>query len=568
MQSPGRARPARSRSTPGRLPRRLRVLALAACLGVAVTGTAALTSSPSLGASASAATPAPVGMWGSTAVPAVPAAADTAAVELGMRFVPSVGGAITSVRFYKGTGNTGRHTAALWDSAGRRLSAATYAGESASGWQSVTLPTPVRLTAGQTYTVSYHTDLGRYALDKGGFATARQVGPLRTPVSAGVYRYGASGYPSATFSSSNYWVDVRFTPDAVAASPAAAGSRNRYAWPFAATSIWNMPIGSGAAYTRLGLTAPTTAYGTDEVYVALDPTAPLRPLVDRGYWWPWNSGTTVTGTSTGISVRVPDAWVIAPPRSGDYPNRASAALQADGTVREWQYTVRPAAGSPISMFEAPRAGYPLTGNGLQGAQVGAHGGSAMIGLGGVVRSGELTGTQPIRHALAVTMNMRKWGTKQGGAITDGHRWPATAADSYYGQTGTASGYGTITAGGGQSKAGLGMGSLLALPADVDLDALGLETAAGKKLAWTHQNYGAYVVDDSQDPGAWDVHRINVEAAVLDEYPALDTYPGTGTPFGRDMNKIFTRLAVVDNNTAETIGGGGTPRQPLAPPLAP
>ena len=59
--------------------------------------------------------------------------------------------------------------------------------------------------------------------------------------------------------------------------------------------------------------------------------------------------------------------------------------------------------------------------------------------------------------------------------------------------------------------------------------LHFETRAGAKLAWTHQNYGAYVVDDSLDPGDWDVHRLNVEAGVLRELPALDTYPGTTPP---------------------------------------
>jgi hypothetical protein len=40
-----------------------------------------------------------------------------------------------------------------------------------------------------------------------------------------------------------------------------------------------------------------------------------------------------------------------------------------------------------------------------------------------------------------------------------------------------------------------------------------------------------------------------------------------TPWGRDMDRLFLALAVVDNNTATSVGGGGTPRQPLAPPFA-
>jgi hypothetical protein len=33
-----------------------------------------------------------------------------------------------------------------------------------------------------------------------------------------------------------------------------------------------------------------------------------------------------------------------------------------------------------------------------------------------------------------------------------------------------------------------------------------------------------------------------------------------------MKKIVQALAVVNNNTPSTIGGGGTPRQPLAPAI--
>lgn len=352
-------------------------------------------------------------------------------------------------------------------------------------------------------------------------------------------------------------------------SGASVATRDPLLWPFASDSIWNMPIGSGAIYLPLSLTPPTTAYGTDEVYLQVSTTAPLRSLIDRDYWWPWTSGTSVPGTDTGVQVRVADDWIIPPPEPSDMPNRATWALQADGLAREFQYTVRPTNGSNISIHENPRAVYDLTGNGLTGSLngnngFGAHGGAGMTCIGGTIRAGELSSTDPIRHALAVTLNMRKWGTKQGGNITDGYRWPAISADSYWDQNGSWTGYGTGDSGSG--KDGLGMGSLLAIPANVDLSTLGFETSQGLKIARAHQDFGAYVVDDSQDGGSWDVHRLNVEISVLDEFPALDTYPGTNTPFGRDMNKIFTRLAVVDNNTPSTIGGGGTPRVALAPAL--
>ena len=39
-----------------------------------------------------------------------------------------------------------------------------------------------------------------------------------------------------------------------------------------------------------------------------------------------------------------------------------------------------------------------------------------------------------------------------------------------------------------------------------------------------------------------------------------------TPWSRDMQRLVTALSVVDNNGPATVGGGGQPLQPLAPPL--
>ena len=68
-------------------------------------------------------------------VPAVPDSADGGAVELGMRFTPSVNGFISGVRFYKSAANTGTHSGSLWNSAGPRLATVTFTAETASGWQ-------------------------------------------------------------------------------------------------------------------------------------------------------------------------------------------------------------------------------------------------------------------------------------------------------------------------------------------------------------------------------------------------------------------------------------------------
>ncbi|MDT0188238.1 DUF4082 domain-containing protein [Microbacterium sp. ARD31] len=150
--------------------------------------------------------------------PATAAADDPSAIELGTRFTASQAGSVTAVKFYKGAGNTGTHVGSLWDAAGNRLAQVTFTNETATGWQTAVLATPVALTPGATYTVSYYAPVGRYASSPGYFASAaRTVGPLTAPSgSNGVYRYGAGGgFPAGSYNSTNYFVDVVFK----AASP-------------------------------------------------------------------------------------------------------------------------------------------------------------------------------------------------------------------------------------------------------------------------------------------------------------------------------------------------------------
>jgi hypothetical protein len=93
-------------------------------------------------------------------------------VELGVKFQSSMNGRITAIRFYKGPQNTGTHTANLWSATGGLLGSATFTNETASGWQQVSLPSPVTITSGTTYIASYHTNVGFYSDNENYFATA------------------------------------------------------------------------------------------------------------------------------------------------------------------------------------------------------------------------------------------------------------------------------------------------------------------------------------------------------------------------------------------------------------
>jgi hypothetical protein len=151
-----------------------------------------------------------------TETPTTATAADTSSVELGVAFTPAAAGTVTAIRFFKGSGNGGTHTGNLWSTAGVKLATVTFANETASGWQTAQLATPVTLTAGTSYTVSYLAPQGRYSVTAAYFSTAKTSGPLTAAATVnGKYRYGSSGgIPTQTFNSTNYFVDIIFVPAA------------------------------------------------------------------------------------------------------------------------------------------------------------------------------------------------------------------------------------------------------------------------------------------------------------------------------------------------------------------
>ena len=157
-------------------------------------------------------------IWPSTAVPDRVDSGPDNPVELGVKFRSDVAGFVTGVRFYKAALNTGTHVANLWSNTGTRLATATFTGESASGWQQVTFSAPVAIAANTVYVVSYHCPNGHYSIDVNYFAEDGVDSPplhvLADGVTGGngVYAYGApSRFPTNTWFSSNYWVDVVFS---------------------------------------------------------------------------------------------------------------------------------------------------------------------------------------------------------------------------------------------------------------------------------------------------------------------------------------------------------------------
>jgi methionine-rich copper-binding protein CopC len=246
----------------------------------------------------------PCTIWPNSTVPATAAAADNSAVELGVKFQASQAGYITGLRFYKGSGNTGTHTGSIWSRTGTRLATVTFTGESATGWQQATFSAPVQISANTTYVASYYAPVGRYAVNQDYFASAAvSRGPLTalrsgTDGANGVYKYGASGFPSNSYRTSNYWVDVVYdtnvtdttAPTVVARTPATGASG--VATSSTVTATFSEPVtGSSVAMELRG--PGNTQIQASTTYSATTQTATLTPNASL------SNSTTYTATVSG-----------------------------------------------------------------------------------------------------------------------------------------------------------------------------------------------------------------------------------------------------------------------------
>ncbi|HKV25419.1 MAG TPA: DUF4082 domain-containing protein, partial [Candidatus Acidoferrum sp.] len=236
-------------------------------------------------------------IWPSTATPAVSDVGADSPVELGVRFKADSNGYITGIRFYKSAANTGTHIGNLWSNSGTLLATATFANETASGWQQVNFATPVAITAGTVYVASYHSTIGHYSVTNSNFATAGVDNPPlhalanSTSTADGPYCYGSSScFPTATYQASNYWVDVIFTP-----SSGTAGNP-------VSVSTTALPNGTvSVAYTQaLSATGGTSPYSWSLASGSL-PSG--LSLASSGTI----SGTPTTAANSSFSVQVRDA---------------------------------------------------------------------------------------------------------------------------------------------------------------------------------------------------------------------------------------------------------------------
>ncbi|MGB7444908.1 MAG: hypothetical protein WA919_27890 [Coleofasciculaceae cyanobacterium] len=327
--------------------------------------------------------------------------------------------------------------------------------------------------------------------------------------------------------------------------------RDKHRWPFSCDSIWNMPIGSKAQYVPANISKAKWITPEVNYYIVTSNSDRLVP------WYVtqnWGVGRCQLGGAYLGQINVPDNLVVPDATENSTPNNAAAFLHPDGrTLIQMNPLTRCQAGGPVFGYPTPGEieNYEnIYGQGITGGQ----GGSGLSSIGGTIRLGELQpSAPPIHHTLKLLVRASQYLYKE----PPGYRWPAVRADDYAFEQTSSVRY-------GGSNPNLVMGSLLAIPPSVIEASLGLTTVPGKKLFHALQDYGGYIVDDT----AWENHAIAVEKEVVEEFFSAYgyTFASNSGAFYEDVNKLFQALHIVNNNGPNSIGGGGTPRQPLAPPI--
>ena len=187
---------------------------------------------------------------------------DTHPTEIGMKFESDTSGYITALRFYKSKNNAGTHTAHIWSVSGKLLGSATFANETATGWQQVTFATPVAISANTVYVASYFAPKGHYSENVHYFSSAVNKPPLHALASGtngpnGVYLHSAtSGFPTTnSYEATNFWVDIVFSTQQTPASPQLK------------VSATTLSFGSVAVNTAATSSVTLTSSGTSAVTV-------------------------------------------------------------------------------------------------------------------------------------------------------------------------------------------------------------------------------------------------------------------------------------------------------------
>jgi len=133
---------------------------------------------------------------------------------LGTRLHSDLAGRITALRYWAQPGDNDATTLILWDYASQtELASVSGTPDGSGGWFQLSLPSPVAVTAGTEYVITYNAGaLAMYVGWSHFFDTPLVNGPLTASVGAGIF--GDSGFPNqGPFQNASYFADVVFETD-------------------------------------------------------------------------------------------------------------------------------------------------------------------------------------------------------------------------------------------------------------------------------------------------------------------------------------------------------------------
>ncbi len=338
-----------------------------------------------------------------------------------------------------------------------------------------------------------------------------------------------------------------------------------FARPYAQDSIWNrtVPIDAQFADVQDSIWGDPdqvpTHLGVD--LVSIHYTDPTQPVVNfrltRGWNFPqrsWPRGETIfrrnLSPEAGTELQLPSTgnalYVIINPLNGLADEGVGAWRNAQPavavTARKSGITRDKLASLSTDFLtlyddELLHGIDVVNGDGLRGPR-----GTGLSTLGGTVRLGEINTHIP--HALAVMGSSRRY------SRANPFMWPASRADSFagnpiWGYLGTDVNY--------------AMGTLLAIPPSVDVEAIEWNTPQGLVLAKNAQEFGWYIVDSGT--GGWGGHSFKFamerNAAALDfgltidpqtDDMEVDSALVDAVGLNLDVQQILTLVQAVTNNT--------------------
>jgi Domain of unknown function (DUF4082)/Bacterial Ig-like domain/Bacterial Ig domain len=277
----------------------------------------------------------PCSLWPDTTVPATTDSGDVTPVELGVKFRSGINGHISGIRFYKSAANTGTHTGTLWSATGTELATGTFTGESTQGWQQLNFTTPVAITAGTTYVASYYDPSGHYSVTPTGFKSAVTNGPLTALASGtsanGVYLYGQDAFPTASYNSTNYWVDVVFSPTPAVTSAYPLNGQTSVPTTSAESFTFDEPVQQNSISFSLTDSSGNSVPGSLSYSVPTN-TATFTPSSALSNAMTYTATVSSATDTSGDQMAAPFSWSFVTAQATAPPGQCPCSIWPDSTL--------------------------------------------------------------------------------------------------------------------------------------------------------------------------------------------------------------------------------------------